>query len=262
MTLFGESDLPAATGNSIRSAAVIHRHRCSASGRCSNQAASATMSASNDVAMGQVGSWTSVPPDGRLPQSGHLGPAGCPLRRRLAGTVDQTPRPVRPPQSRSPNTIPIDATRGCREGVKARHGRRGTRRPEAEVRRSAPGVTRIKARVPGRRAPIFVLVYESSRLPPGRRLVPQADIRGQKRTPSIESRTWRVTVTEQRQAAELTWIFRPASTRAERVQALTGSPVHGTGPVLPDGEAEVVLGDGTRLRATPAEIVAEQRPSQ
>lgn len=62
---------------------------------------------------------------------------------------------------------------------------------------------------------------------------------------------------EQRQAAELTWVFRPASTRPERFQALAGTPVHGTGPVSPDGEAEVVLGDGTRLRATPAEIVAE-----
>jgi hypothetical protein len=59
------------------------------------------------------------------------------------------------------------------------------------------------------------------------------------------------------QPAELTWVFRPAVTRPEQVQALAGTPVHGTGPVGPDGEAEVVLGDGTRLRATPGEVVAE-----
>jgi len=33
--------------------------------------------------------------------------------------------------------------------------------------------------------------------------------------------------------------------------------VHATGPVGPDGEADIVLRDGTRVRARPAEIVAE-----
>jgi hypothetical protein len=38
---------------------------------------------------------------------------------------------------------------------------------------------------------------------------------------------------------------------------LNGKPVHATGPVDPDGETEVVLRDGTRVCAKPAEIVAE-----
>ncbi len=62
---------------------------------------------------------------------------------------------------------------------------------------------------------------------------------------------------DQPRVAELTWIFRPAATRPGDVQALAGSKVHATGPVGPDGETEVVLQDGTHLRATPAEIVAE-----
>ncbi len=66
-----------------------------------------------------------------------------------------------------------------------------------------------------------------------------------------------VAVADQRRAAELTWIFRPAATRPRQVQALAGKPVHATGPVGPDGETDIVLQDGTRLRATPAEIVAE-----
>jgi hypothetical protein len=71
-------------------------------------------------------------------------------------------------------------------------------------------------------------------------------------------RTYReVVVADQRRVAELTWIFRPAATRPGDVQALAGSKVHATGLVGPDGEAEVVLQDGTHLRAKPAEIVAE-----
>jgi hypothetical protein len=65
---------------------------------------------------------------------------------------------------------------------------------------------------------------------------------------------------DRHQAAELRWILRPATTRPARVRALAGQPVHAVGPVGPDGETEVVLGDGTRVHATRAEIVAE-RPS-
>lgn len=57
--------------------------------------------------------------------------------------------------------------------------------------------------------------------------------------------------------AELTWVYRPEANRPEPVRALAGIAVHATGPVRADGEAEVVLQDGTRLRARPAEIVAE-----
>ncbi len=62
---------------------------------------------------------------------------------------------------------------------------------------------------------------------------------------------------DQRRAAELNWIFRPAATRPQSIQTLAGNPVHATGPTGSDGEADVVLRDGTRLRAKPAEIVAE-----
>jgi hypothetical protein len=62
---------------------------------------------------------------------------------------------------------------------------------------------------------------------------------------------------DQRHTAELTWIFRPAKTRPAHMRALTGKPVHGTGPTDPDGEADVTLADGTHLRARPAEIIAE-----
>jgi hypothetical protein len=43
------------------------------------------------------------------------------------------------------------------------------------------------------------------------------------------------------------------------VRALTGRPIHATGPIGADAKAEVVLGDGTHVRATMAEIVAEER---
>ncbi len=63
----------------------------------------------------------------------------------------------------------------------------------------------------------------------------------------------------QRRAAELAWIYRPETRRPAEVRALDGKPVHATGPVGPDGEMNVALRDGTRVRATPAEIVAEKR---
>jgi hypothetical protein len=61
----------------------------------------------------------------------------------------------------------------------------------------------------------------------------------------------------QRQAAELTCVFRPDGTRTAEVRALAGALIHATGPVGTDGETEVVLRDGTRIRAKLAEIVAE-----
>jgi hypothetical protein len=57
--------------------------------------------------------------------------------------------------------------------------------------------------------------------------------------------------------AELTWVDRPDAGRPEPIQDLTGRAVHATGPVRADGEADVVLQDGTRLRARATEIVAE-----
>jgi hypothetical protein len=65
-------------------------------------------------------------------------------------------------------------------------------------------------------------------------------------------------MSDQHRIQELTWVFRPGSTRSARVRALAGRHIHATGPVGPDGEAEVVLGDGTHVRATVAEIVAEE----
>lgn len=64
---------------------------------------------------------------------------------------------------------------------------------------------------------------------------------------------------DQYRVAELIWVFRPGATRSEQVRALAGRLVHAAGPVGVDGEAEVVLGDGTQLRAARAEIVAEER---
>jgi len=64
-------------------------------------------------------------------------------------------------------------------------------------------------------------------------------------------------VADQRRAAELTWIFRPEASRPAQIQALNGKSVHATGLVGPDGETEIVLGDGTRGRAKLVEIVAE-----
>ena len=63
-------------------------------------------------------------------------------------------------------------------------------------------------------------------------------------------------MTESR-TTELTWIYRPHQERPERDRAHTGATIYSAGPVGRDGEADVVLKDGTRVRATPAEIVAE-----
>jgi hypothetical protein len=64
-------------------------------------------------------------------------------------------------------------------------------------------------------------------------------------------------VNDRHPTAELTWVFRPAAERPEPLRQLTGRRVHAIGSVGPDGEAEVVLSDGTHLRATRAEVVAE-----
>lgn len=62
---------------------------------------------------------------------------------------------------------------------------------------------------------------------------------------------------DQRRARELRWVFRPAGTRPLPIRALAGTPVHAAGPASTDGHVNVVLTDGTRLRVTPIEIVAE-----
>jgi hypothetical protein len=64
-------------------------------------------------------------------------------------------------------------------------------------------------------------------------------------------------VSDQPQTAELRWVLRPAVSRPADLRALTGQPVHGTGATGPDGQADVTLSDGTRVRVTPAEISAE-----
>jgi hypothetical protein len=56
---------------------------------------------------------------------------------------------------------------------------------------------------------------------------------------------------------ELTWVFRPDGSRPATVRARAGARVHAVGLVGDDGCSEVVLQDGTRLRAFPAEVVAE-----
>jgi hypothetical protein len=63
--------------------------------------------------------------------------------------------------------------------------------------------------------------------------------------------------TSQRGATELTWVFRPAHSQPDPVRARSGAKVHAFGAVGADGRTEVVLQDGTRLRASPAEVVAE-----
>ncbi len=63
-------------------------------------------------------------------------------------------------------------------------------------------------------------------------------------------------VTESR-TTELRWIFRPRQDRPDAVRALAGVSIYSAGPVGPDGEADLVLRDGARVRATSAEIVAE-----
>jgi hypothetical protein len=64
-------------------------------------------------------------------------------------------------------------------------------------------------------------------------------------------------VSGSRRAAELMWVFRPDASQPEWLRALVGARVHSMGVVGDDGRAELVVDDGTRLRATPAEVVAE-----
>jgi hypothetical protein len=67
-----------------------------------------------------------------------------------------------------------------------------------------------------------------------------------------------VVVGELRRPAEMTWVFRPDPARdPQRSRAWDGAGVYGVGPVDGDGTVEVVLHDGTRVRATPGEVVAE-----
>jgi hypothetical protein len=55
----------------------------------------------------------------------------------------------------------------------------------------------------------------------------------------------------------LTWVFRPDRSQPEAVRAQSGARVHAVGLVGADGRSDIVLQDGTRLRAAPAEVVAE-----
>jgi hypothetical protein len=65
-------------------------------------------------------------------------------------------------------------------------------------------------------------------------------------------------VGESRQPTEMTWVFRPDPARnPQRSRVLDGARVYGVGPVDGDGMVEVVLHDGTRVRAMPGEVVAE-----
>lgn len=60
-----------------------------------------------------------------------------------------------------------------------------------------------------------------------------------------------------RRRAELGWVFRPEPSRPAALRALAGTPIHATGPANANGETEIVLQTGTRVRAKPVEIVAE-----
>jgi hypothetical protein len=61
------------------------------------------------------------------------------------------------------------------------------------------------------------------------------------------------------QAHERTWVWRPDPARvpASVPDRLVGTPVYGFGPADADGYVQVVLHDGTRVRAAPGDIVAE-----
>lgn len=56
---------------------------------------------------------------------------------------------------------------------------------------------------------------------------------------------------------DLKWVFRPDANRPPEELALDGTPVHATYPPAPDGTRDIVLADGSQLRVTRAEIVAE-----
>lgn len=58
-------------------------------------------------------------------------------------------------------------------------------------------------------------------------------------------------------AATIRWTFRPCQTRPDDVMALAGSRIYATGHTGEDGQAQIVLHDGTRVSATAAEIVPE-----
>jgi hypothetical protein len=64
-------------------------------------------------------------------------------------------------------------------------------------------------------------------------------------------------VNDRRPTTELIWVLRPAADRPEQLRQRTGQRVHAIGSFGPDGEAEVVLSDGTHLRATRTEVVTE-----
>ncbi len=57
--------------------------------------------------------------------------------------------------------------------------------------------------------------------------------------------------------ADSRWVFRPSGSRPAALRALAGRPVNAVGAAGSDGGVDVVLQDGTRVRATPAEVVAE-----
>jgi hypothetical protein len=59
-------------------------------------------------------------------------------------------------------------------------------------------------------------------------------------------------------AVEQVWVLRPEAGRSEALLALSGRPVHAVGAVGTDGQVDVVLRDGTRVRVRPREIVAER----
>lgn len=53
------------------------------------------------------------------------------------------------------------------------------------------------------------------------------------------------------------WVFRPRGSREAEIAALSGAGIHGAGAVGPDGTRELVLQDGTRVRADRTEVVSE-----
>jgi hypothetical protein len=59
------------------------------------------------------------------------------------------------------------------------------------------------------------------------------------------------------QVAEQRWVLRPEVSRPVQVRALSGALVYGVSGVRDDGCVEVVLGEETRVRVHPTEIVAE-----
>jgi hypothetical protein len=59
------------------------------------------------------------------------------------------------------------------------------------------------------------------------------------------------------QVAGERWVLRSEVSRPARVYAMSGAVVYGVSEVRGDGCVEVVLGDGIRVRAHSAVIVAE-----